>query len=423
MTTGWAGVGPDIQKPEIPQKIFSISDYGAKGDGTTNDGAAIQAAIDAAQAAGGGRVVIPAGKFLSGPIELRSKIDLHLEKGTILLMSQNVDEFPVQDDRRENFISGAGLHDIRISGEGVIDGQGETWWEAFLQTKGTGDTGPRRPQLILLSECERVEISGITTKNPPNTHCSLRECRDIVIRGITMEAPDESPNTDALNLNLAKNALIESCRISTGDDNIVLLGSKGDAKSPGVENITIRNCQLGFGHGLSIGSYTSGHVRNVRVENVSFDKTTSCIRIKTARDRGGIVENISYRDITIEGSRYPIFISAYYPKEPKTPGEPAQTVGPKTPTYRNITIENVAVTGSKNSIILWGVPEQPISGVTLRNVKIESELGAFVLNAKNVQFTDVTVKAESGPELRVFNAEVAGMQGEELPGDEPIKFK
>src|SRR5581483_5491542 len=351
----------EVPKPAIAGKVFNIVDSGAKADHATNNSQAIQKAIDAAAAAGGGRVVIPAGEFLSGPITLKDRVDLHLEKGAKLVMSQNFEDFPIERNRRTSFVTGANLKDVRISGEGIIDGQGEPWWQAFRLVKGTATALPR-PQLISLTQCERVELAGISTLNPPNTHCSMRESKDITIHNVTMTAPGDSPNTDALNLNSVENVIITNCNISTGDDNIVLLGSgDNNPANPRTRNVTIRDCKLGSGHGLSIGSYTSGGVQNVRAENISFNGTTACIRMKAWRDRGGLVNSISYKNFTMDNVRYPIYISSYYPKDPTGPAEDIPDKGNhKRPEWTDITIEDVTINGAKNSIIIWGLPDQRI---------------------------------------------------------------
>jgi len=246
----------------IPERIFDVTKFGAVTNGQTLNTGAIQKTIDAAEQAGGGTVLIPAGQFISGPVKLQSNIRLYLAKGARLVMSDNFSDFPIIGNGRENFISAADTHDIGISGEGVIDGQGQPWWKAFRAKELTA----RRPQMIVFANCERVEIGGIRTLNPPNTHCSLRTCRNVIVKNVTMTAPADSPNTDALNISGA-DILITNCDISTGDDNIVFLGSRNSSSSNlKTENITVINCKLGFGHGLSIGSFTTGGVRHLHVE-------------------------------------------------------------------------------------------------------------------------------------------------------------
>lgn len=409
--------------PSIPALEIDIARFGAVPDGKTPCTAAIQKAIDAAREAGGGRVIVPKGRFLTGPIRLASNIDFHLAKGAVLLM--NHPDFPMVDKARPTLILAERAHDIRLSGEGVIDGQGEYWWKPFREVKAKGTKNlPRRPQLISINRCERVEIQGITTINPPNTHYSIRQCKDLTIRDITATAPDDSPNTDALNLSGARNVLITGCNISTGDDNIVLLCGAAKTKGvPEVENVTIRDCKLGFGHGLSIGSYTTGGVRNVTAENISFDGTTSGIRMKSWRDRGGVVEGIHYRNITMNNVRFPIHITSYYPKTPVGPAldQPANGAA-LPPVWRDIEIENVTISDSKNSIVLWGLPDQPIERVTMRNIKASAQLGAHVFHAKDIVFSGVRITPAEGPALRIFDAEVKGMEGVPTPGDR-VKFK
>lgn len=422
----FAKASPTIPLPAIPDRVVDITSHGATPDNSAPSTKAIQQAIAAASHAGGGRVLIPAGKFLSGPLTLASNIDLHLAKGATLSMSTDPADFPVLKDRRASFITAQKAHDVRLSGEGTIDGQGESWWKVFLGEKAQGiKTAPRRPQLIFLDKCERVEIDGITTLNPPNTHYSLKNCKDVTIHGITATAPDDSPNTDALNLSIAKNVLITDCQISTGDDNIVLLcGGEGNPAAPQVENVTIRDCKLGFGHGLSIGSYTSGGVKNVTAENITFDGTTSGLRLKAGRDRGGLVEGIRYKNITMKNVRYPIFITSYYPKPPAGPAMelPSKNAG-KPPVWRDITIENVTITDSKNSIVVWGLPDQPVTGVTFKNIKATTLAGARIFHAKNVVFSDVTITPAAGPVLEMFDAAVSGLEGVVAPAGTLVKFK
>jgi len=204
-----------------------------------------------------------------------------------------------------------------------------------------------------------------------------------------------------------RNYLIAHCKISTGDDNIVLVGRNGGEPT---ENFRIGYCSLGAGHGLSIGSHTAGGIRNVKVEYISFNGTTSGIRMKAGRDRGGLVENLSYRNITMKGVKYPIFISSYYPKEPKDPADDApQAVGPLTPVWRNIRIENTTITDAKNSIIVWGVPELPISDITMSNVAISSETGVTIYNATGIRFANSKIDVAKGPRLTTYQAQVEGM--------------
>ena len=389
--------------PSIPNRRFLVTNYGGIGDGKTLNTGAFRNAIDAAAKAGGGTIVVPAGRFVSGPIEIPSNLELQLAKSATLLMTSNFDDFPVEKDRHRDFITAKKAHDVKISGDGTIDGQGAPWWVAYRAKRFKS----RRPQMIRMTDCERVELVGFSTLNPPNTHCSLGNCSEVTIHGLTMTAPPDSPNTDALNLS-GSNYFIADCKISTGDDNIVLVGR--DVNGP-TENFIITRCSLGFGHGLSIGSHTTGGVRNVQVAYVSFDGTTSGIRMKSSRDRGGTVENLNYRNIGMRGVKNPIFISSYYPKEPKRPEDDApQAVGSLTPVWRNIQIENATIMDSKNSIILWGIPEMPIQDIMLKDVKVSAENGMAIYNASDVRLSQCEVKVKKGPKLATYQAQVQGVE-------------
>ena len=174
---------------------------------------------------------------------------------------------------------------------------------------------------------------------------------------------------------------------------------------------------------MSIGSYTSGGVKNVTVENIAFDGTTSGIRMKAWRDRGGLVEGLRYRNITMNNVRYPIMITSYYPKLPAGPAQDlASDKSGRTPVWRDISIEDVAITGSQNSIILWGLPDQPIAGVRFKNIKAATQLGARVFHAKDVDFSNVEIVPAAGPALEVFDAAVTGMAGVAPIGNN-VKFK
>ena len=415
-----------VPPTSIPSKEFNVLDYGAKADGTTLNSRPIQAAIDAAAAAGGGHVIIPSGQFLCGPILLKNNIDLHLDKGAVLRMSRNFDDFPVRGNDHQAFILAAHAHDVEISGEGLIDGQGERWWEAFRKVKGTASTGPRRPQMILFADCQRVKLEGFSTRNPPGVHCAMRDCSEVIIQGLTMTAPEDSPNTDALNLRV-KRAVIRKCRIATGDDNIVLCsGTKPRNGNPLTEDVTISDCKLGVGHGLSIGSYTTGGVRNVRCENIEFEGTTSGIRLKSARNRGGLVEQLVYRNLNMKNVRYPIVITSYYPKMPKQPWDDAeQSAGATTPFWRNVTIENLSAIGAQTAMIFWGLPERPVSDISLKNVNVSAEKGGNCCFSSNIRCSEVQIKAASGPCMLTYQGGITGVEATPMkaPTTKPVAGK
>lgn len=394
------------RSPEIPAAIYNIKDYGAVADNKTLNTQAIQKALDAARATGG-TVLIPAGEYLCGPLNLYSKTHLQIEKGATLRLRNDIDGFPSVGGRYLNFINVTKANDVKISGGGTIDGQGDVWWKATEAKTLT----IRRPQMLYIEGSQRIEISGITFLNPPNTHVSLKNATEVHIHDIVIQAPANSHNTDGINIS-ARNCTIEHCTISTGDDNIAInFGNRDQAETdPEVKNMVVKDCTFGYGHGLSIGSFTSGHLNNLLVSNCTFDGTTSAIRIKTARGRGGVLDNVSYENITIKNSRYPVFISGYYPREPKTPEEDAAaTIGDHSPVYKNISLKNVTVTNSQEALIIWGIPESPVQHIRFENVKISAKNGGRIYNAANVEFINSSVSAASGEKLRIYHAGVNGL--------------
>ncbi len=378
--------------PTIPAGNFNITSYGASTSSSDNT-TAIQSAINAANAAGGGTVEVPAGTFLSGPLTLASKINLQIDSGGELqMLPYGTYPFTGSGDNDTDgvyasFITCTSLTNVEVSGAGSIDGQGSPWWTAF-----DNNSSQTRPYgMINFSKCTDVAVIGVTLTNPPNTHIDFSsECSNVTINGITINTP-VSPNTDGIDMS-AENALIENSSIADGDDNIAIGGTAGQASS----NVTITNDTFGIGHGLSIGSYTEAGISGLTVSNCTFNGTTAGIRLKSERGRGGLVENLIYTNITMTNVEYPININSYYNvgSVPSTPTDPAQAVTSTTPIWQNITISNLTSTttsGESNYSgsycgIIWGLPEQPVANVTLTNVQISAHYGMDLDHIRNVHF-------------------------------------
>ena len=394
--TAFAEVNP--APPVIPNKVFNVQNYGAVGDGVATNSAAIQAAISAASAAGGGVVEIPAGIYLCGPIQLASKINLHLDAGALLRMLP-MGKYP----GGQTFIGGDHLQDVAITGSGAIDGQGAAWWPLAKTSSGV-----RRPKMISPQNCERLLIEGITLSNSPMFHIALGgKMQDVIVRGVTIRAPAStdlvcpSHNTDACDVK-GNNILIENCDVSLGDDNFTCGGNTSD--------VLITNCTYGFGHGVSIGSPTHGGVSNITVINCTFHDTEAGIRIKTDRDRGGFVHDMKYLNLSMTNVGCPILIYESYMAKDKafrdlnrlTPeiaaGYPAAPVGDRTPVYRDFVFSNLTATvqSGRRAGLIWGLPEMNVTNVLLQNVNITADRPFGIFNAQNVRLVNSKILTPEG---------------------------
>jgi autotransporter-associated beta strand protein len=391
--------------PVISTNQFNILDHGALGDGVTDNATAIQNTIDAAAAAGGGTVVVPAAgvnsTYRSGPISLASGIDLQINSGAMLQMLP-MGSWP---NANTSFITGTSLHDVEISGSGIIDGQGTNWW--FPKALN-------RPDFIHISGSTRVLIQDVTLQNPPTFHLMLKGGNvGLTIQGITINTPGDSPNTDGMDV-ASTNVLVRNCFISDGDDNIEIGGSGVAA------DITVSNCTFGTGHGVSIGSTTSGGVHDLLVSNCTFNGTRYGLRLKSDNDRGGVVQALRYLDLGMTNVNYPIVLYSYY-NEIGTPDsitpqiavvQPPASATSTTPIWRNITIRNLtatALTGNNIAGIIWGRPEMVVSNFTLSNVNITAPAKTFeIYNARGIQIIDsnLTASNTTANTLTLYNAQV-----------------
>ena len=377
--------------------------FGAKGDGVSKDTSAIQAAIDACAKQGGGTVRLIAGTYLSAPIVLKSNITLQLDKGATLLGSANHADYPplvmFHLPDLQPLVSATNAVHVAITGEGVIDGNGESWWQEARAVRNAGvlGAGHPRPKLIIFDHCRHVRVEGVTIQNSPMWQLVPYYSDDVVIRNIRVLAPPRSPNTDAIDPFSSSHVVIDHVFPDVGDDNIAI--KSGPINSPGPDDptrdVTITDCTFMHGHGLSIGSEIAGGVQNVRAERIHFEGTDNGIRVKSNRDRGNDVSHLFFRDIEMKDVKNALVISEYYPKILPPDSETAQPVTRLTPHFHDIVLENMTATGSAMAGAIVGLPEAPISGVVLRNVKISAKTGLTIAYAE-VTGKNVTVQAETG---------------------------
>ena len=398
-----AAAAPVIPLPRVPARTFDVTHYGAVADGRTLNTAAIQAAIAAGAAAGGGTVNVPAGTFLTGPLTLASNLDLHLAAGAVLKLSDDPAAFPRGDRGYANGITADGCHDLSITGDGTLDGNGRRWWDAFGNVKGTpaaDDPATHRPYMVVLNQCTRVRVRGVTLTNSPSFHLVPRACTDVTIDHVAFRAPADAPNTDGLDPS-GWHYLITGCTFDVGDDCIAIkpAGKPVDGR-PSCDDITIADCAFAHGHGLSVGGQTPGGLRHLVVRHCTFDGTDAGIRLKAGRGSGGLVEDLSYDDLTMRNVKVPIYITSYYPKPPADPAaDPAQPVTVKTPVWRNIRISHLTSTGSPEAGRIIGLPEMPVTDLTLTDVHLSAKKGLTIIAATGVRLVGSSITVTAGPPL------------------------
>ncbi len=368
--------------PSISSKVFSPSSYGAAANGTTLDTGAIQAAINAASAnPGGGVVELSAlngtgNTYLSGALTMKSNVDLQIDNGVTLEMQSKAD----YASGTTPFISANNITNAEVTGSGVINGQGASWW---------GDPGAQRPFLLDFQNSSTLAFSGVTLLDSPMENLAFNNTNNVTVDNLTVSAPSNSPNTDGVDP-AGNNYLIENSNISTGDDDIAVKPQN----SP-VSNIVIQNDTIGSGHGISVGGETNAGLNGMTVSNVAFSGTTNGLRLKAGIGNGGLVQNITYSHITMKNVANPIYITSYYQNGgDRSPSNPAlvisQPLTSTTPIWKNIIFKDITATGADKSGIIYGLPQAPVQDVTLDNISISALQKFDIYYAQNTLFTGGT---------------------------------
>ncbi len=402
---------PRLDRPSFPDRRTDITGYGAIEGGAVNNTAAVNGAIDACHAAGGGMVAIPAGVWLTGPIVLKSNVNLHLERDAELRFSTDFDDYlPAVRTRWEgmdclNFsplIRAAGRNNIAITGRGTLNGQGHAWWPwsktqrpvaqrlyemaipgTPIEQRHIAEFGGLRPCFIEPFECTNVFIEGVRIIDGPFWTIHPTYCENVIIRGVSIET--RGPNTDGVNPDSSRNVLIEYTDTDTGDDCVVIksgLNEDGWRAGRASENIVVRHCRTARGHGgVVIGSEMSGDVRNVFATHCVFHGTARGLRIKTMPGRGGIIENITFQNIWMDRIRdEAVLINLRYSMS---------TLEPLTdtpPIVRNVNVSNITCADAARAVVIRGLAESPVRDVRFNNLKLTTREGNHVEHAESVTF-------------------------------------
>lgn len=406
-----ADIARNVRAPTFPDRVFDITKYGARPDATALNTKSIADAIDACAKAGGGRVLVPPGKFLTGAIHLKSNVELHVSEGATLLFDTNPSSYPIVFTRWEGMecmnysplIYARKQKNIGITGKGTLDGQaGEKhWWpwkgvwrgnvpygwkegmpsqlpartKLFhmaeegvpVEKRVFGDGSMLRPPFIQPYDCENVLIEGIRVRNSPfwNIHPVL--CRNVTLRGVDVYG--HGPNNDGVDPESVDHMLIEDCSFNTGDDCIAVnSGRNADGRRLATpsQNILVRNCRMQEGHGgVVVGSQISGGARWVFTENCHMDSPDLwyAIRFKNNALRGGLLENFYYRDIDVgQVGRAAITCDFNYEEGAN---------GAFTPQLRNVVIERLRVKNAIRVLDSQGLPKAPVNDLTLRDCSFD----------------------------------------------------
>lgn len=410
---------PQLQRPVFPDRVVNITDHGAVPGGEVKNTAALASAIASLDKLGGGRVLVPAGTWLTGPIHLRSNIELHLAENAVLKFSDVIEDYlPVVFVRGGGIefynysalIYARGCQNIGVTGPGRLDGNAKVWWD--WKTKETREQfamgaagvpvdqrlfGTReaaiRPSFINFIECKNVLLEGFTIGSGPNWTIHPVYCENIIIRHVTVAT--SGPNNDGIDPDSCRNVLIEHCTFSTGDDCVVLKSGydqDGRRVARPTENVVMRHSSSQRGHGgLVIGSEMSGSVRNVYMHDCDFEGTDRVLRIKSRPGRGGVVENIFVENVTARAlKREVVILNMDYTSDPNA------IVDTHPPVFRNIHVKKVAASVAPVAIRITGMDSSLIQNVTFEDVAIVAERGVIASFARNLSFVRSAITHTKG---------------------------
>jgi len=440
-----------VVEPTFPSYSVSIKDFGAVSDGTTLNTKAFADAIEAVSNKGGGSVIIPRGIWLTGPIQLKSNINLHTDDGALVIFSKNFDDYPLVEISFEGLntircqspISGRGLENVAITGNGVFDGSGEAWrqvkkskltsdqWKKLIPSGGmvneAGNTWypsqksfdgakatdnfnvPKakskeelekikdflRPVMVSLFNCKKVLLDGPTFQNSPAWCLHPLMSQDVTLRNLTVRNPWYSQNGDGLDLESCKNVVISNCSFDVGDDAICFKSGKdkdGRDRAIPTENVIVTNCVVYHGHGgFVVGSEMSSGVKNVHVSNCTFIGTDVGLRFKSTRGRGGVVQNIYISNIDmINIPAEALLFDLYYSGNSPVP-----------------TAEEKLLDKEQLAAMLPPVTEETPSfkDIYVKNVTCKGAgravfmQGLPEMNLKNIQLSNINISATKGVEI------------------------
>jgi len=419
----WQTVMPSILKrikpPHFPDRTFRLK---AKADGRTDSTTAFRDAINQCSASGGGKVVVPAGTYLTGPIHLRNNVNLEVSEGATIKFSQKPKDYlPVVFSRWEGvelfnyspFIYAFGQRNIAITGKGTLDGQSDNdnWWPWKNQARSDrnalfemaekgipvddrvfGDGHYLRPQFIQTYRCQDVLIDGVTIRNSPMWEIHPVLCRNVIVQNLSINS--HGPNNDGCDPESCTDVLIKDCNFDTGDDCIAIKSGRnadGRRLNAPTENIIVQGCRMKDGHGgITVGSEISGGVRNLFAENCKLDSQNldHALRVKNNAMRGGLLEHLHFRNLEVgQVAHAVITIDFNYEEGAK---------GSFVPVVRDYTVDGLRSAKSKHALDVQGLPSAPVIDLRLTNCTFDNvSEGNIVKNVKNATLDNVRINGKN----------------------------
>jgi polygalacturonase len=421
---------PPVATPQIPARDFRITDYGATGNGQSLNTDAFARAIKACSDAGGGRVIVPAGTWLTGPIELLSHIELHLEANALIQFTRDHAAYANGHGGTTSPISCVGREDIAITGEGVLDGAGDAWrpvkkgkmtaaqWSALQSSGGVLSPDGKiwwpsrdimendrlRPYMVAFNKCSRILVQGVTLRNSPKFIFCPQHCTDLTVDHAHLFNEWWAQNGDGMDISACKRVIIYGCTVNAGDDGICMKSSGASPDGPALQDVVIAGCTVFRAHGgFVIGSNTDGGMHDIFVSDCNFIGTDIGLRFKSNAGRGGLVSDIFVNGITMKNIvNEAVLFDTYYEDMPAGATHHDHP-NDKIPEFRDFHISHIDCQGAATAIAITGLPQMPVSNIVFDSVTIHATKGLTATQAKNIELHAVQLDVTGRPVLQADN--------------------
>lgn len=441
----------EIKETKFANKEFNIKNYGAEeGNNVNKNTEAFKKAIEACTESDGGKVIVPSGKFITGPIELKSNVNLHLENGAVIEFSTNHKDYPIIKDGDSSKyavkspIYGYKLKNVAITGNGTIDGEGDTWrpvkkekvtdemWNNLVKSGGVVSSDGKvwwpskeamngeaylrehknnlavvdynylrdylRPYMVYFKDCNSVLIDGPTIENSANLCTNITGAKDVIIRNTKVYNELYAQNGDGIDISSSQRVLIYKCNVSAGDDDIALKSSKNKYEKFALQNIVISDCTVNWGHGgFVVGSNTEGGMENIYVHKCIYNGTDAGIKFKSAIGEGGTVQNVYIDGIKMKNIKADaISFNSFYENNTLDKNSISNSKKNLIPKFQDIHIGNVTCDGAANAVNMKALSNSPDENIYFNNVEINADRGFEAENTKNIKLTNVKIIPKTG---------------------------